>query len=53
MTGANVCSVIVYVFRVCICVRMDLTLCEIYLLGGARFANVMCRTCAGILRWCG
>ena len=50
MRGAKVCSAIVYVFRVCVCVCMDLTLCEIYLLGDARFASGMCGTCAGILR---
>jgi len=39
--GAECCSVIVYVFHVCVCVRMYLTLFEIYLLKDAHLASVL------------
>ena len=41
MRGVEYCSAIVYVFHVCVCVSMDLTLVEISLLKDARLAGVL------------
>ena len=41
MRGVECGSVIVYVFHVCVCVRMYLTLFELHLLKDARLASVL------------